>query len=546
MTNLKKKYLIYALAGLCVMPQVALAADEDKEAVKPEVTVEAFRDKAEDKAEAKEEKKETKKVDSKKKETKTSAKEEKKPTVEKKSNIFKDEKDNKKTKVKVLEVQTGELLATATGDVDGDGVEEEINLMGSPIVSKSKFYGDIYLISKDKANGKIKGYLRPVDLGGYNPYLTLADVTGNGVDNILIVANTGGSGGIIDYRIADFSDKDGTKEIFTKENNKGIDMVGEFLPDYKAKLSFPSIKRNIEVDVSDNSSLYNHANVYTQEGDVKSSGIRPYVQDLSALSLLDIDNDGVEEVITTQRVVGATNSNTLANVITTWKYLAKTWQPQKIRFQTDLFEKENFNRDNNIIGESGYVINKVAVAVDNTNVSYPHFSKMGTGKQQWTLNSQIENFVSSEITSLEGQGSVDINYELKYLGKNYASFLFIGNKTIEGKDTTIKKAFNFNMRTGESIKLEDLVADTSDFWKIVEDTTKVEKDGKAVKVQKKDVKDFYFDGTAVTLIDKDDKEMELPLLLVGKTLEKNKLGEKILTTQSNGVNKSNPKKNEEK
>lgn len=65
----------------------------------------------------------------------------------------------------------------------------------------------------------------------------LADVAGNGVDDILIAAPTGGSGGIVDYRIIDFIDNQ-PREIFTAEDNQGVQIGGNYLPDYKVRITF--------------------------------------------------------------------------------------------------------------------------------------------------------------------------------------------------------------------------------------------------------------------------------------------------------------------
>jgi hypothetical protein len=168
-------------------------------------------------------------------------------------------------------LQRGEILSQVKDDIDGDGKDEIVMLMGNSAVNKSSYMGDLYVVSKDPATDKVKGFIRPKDLGGYNAYLSLTDVTGNDVQNILITAPSGGKEGVNDYRILDFSDKN-PREIFTKDDNRGVSMQGIFLPDFKARLYFPSISKEVIVDLTDKKETYEHLNVYNKDGSLKDSG----------------------------------------------------------------------------------------------------------------------------------------------------------------------------------------------------------------------------------------------------------------------------------
>ena len=212
----------------------------------------------------------------------------------------------RKTRPVDFVIQHGQLISEAIGDIDGDGVDEVVDLMGNPVVDGSSFMGDMYLVAREvnAANpSKVKYYYRPRDLGGYNAYLTLADVTGNGWPNIIIAAPSGGSGGMVSYRILDVQDGR-MEEIFGPEENKGVAMVGTYLPEYQVKLSFPNLTQDIILDVSNEKEAYRNLNVYNADGSLKDSGLRPTIQNLSQLSALDVNGDGMDEVVTLQKVVG--------------------------------------------------------------------------------------------------------------------------------------------------------------------------------------------------------------------------------------------------
>ena len=48
-----------------------------------------------------------------------------------------------------LKLQRGQLISEAIGDVDGDGKEEVVDLLGNPVVEKSSFMGDLYIVVKE-------------------------------------------------------------------------------------------------------------------------------------------------------------------------------------------------------------------------------------------------------------------------------------------------------------------------------------------------------------------------------------------------------------
>lgn len=91
---------------------------------------------------------------------------------------------------------TQELLAKRIGDVTGDGVPDEVYLVGTP-VSEGGFTRDITLMIRNGRTGRITQVpLR--DNAGYEPTIFLCDFTGDGVEDIKVTIQSGGSGGF-DY-----------------------------------------------------------------------------------------------------------------------------------------------------------------------------------------------------------------------------------------------------------------------------------------------------------------------------------------------------------
>jgi hypothetical protein len=90
----------------------------------------------------------------------------------------------------------------AKGDVNGDRIPDNLYLTGTKTTS-SPFIQNITLIIQDGRTGKIMRV--PLsENAGYNPRLFLGDFTGNGVDDILISIDSGGSGGMMYHYIYSF------------------------------------------------------------------------------------------------------------------------------------------------------------------------------------------------------------------------------------------------------------------------------------------------------------------------------------------------------
>ena len=437
-------------------------------------------------------------------------------------------------------LQRGEVVSQVIADVDGDGAMEKVMLMGSPIVEKSSYMGNLYIVSMDPHTNKIKGFVRPKDLGGYNAYLSLADVTGSGSPEVLVTAPSGGTAGIVDYRIIDFSGKE-PREIFTKDNNRGVSMVGSFLPDFKARLYFPGISKEVIVDLADEKEQYEHLSVYNKDGSLKASGVEPFVQDISSLVTLDINDDGIDDVITTQKVFGGTNVNGLGYVRTVWEYRAGTWQQRKVAFQTNLYAKRTYNVSLPVKGRSGYEVIRQEAQLDNNTVAYPRFTKL-TGAQQWKINSQLENFAKNVLEEVRQGGQVELSYEVKYAGENYSSVLFKGTVVKDNQSTPVLEAYNFDMITGADMSLNKMTRPFNGFWKQVK--TMLSKEN--ISFDKEDIYGYYYDGSVLGLLYGEGKEFDVEGKTYGQYLSRNILNEKIVTDQSIEENPSKKEKKSEK
>ncbi len=438
-------------------------------------------------------------------------------------------------------LQRGELISEAVGDIDGDGKEETISLLGNQAVDQSRYQGDMYLIVREtgaKNPAQVKYYYRPKDLGGYDAYLTLADVTGSGAPDVIIAAPSGGTAGVTQYRILDFSNGK-PEEIFTAADNRGVSMVGTYLPDFQASLQFPSLNQEMTVDLANQKDTYRNVNVYEADGMLKESGLRPMIQNISQLSTLDVDGNGVDEVVTLQPVLGAPNTTPLGMVRTVWDYRAGQWQPREVHFAAELYSRPTYQNTDLVKGDGGYGIAKLKVAAGVGGIEYPHFQKLD-GRIAWKINHVIEDFVRQNLRKVSLGTQLNLTYDVKYSGAHYASIMMLGLFNDKDNSEAVAKCFNFDLGTGEMVPLRDMIRPWGKFWKMVG------KEGKNVPISEKNMTDYYLDGNVLGLFYGDRKEYDLDWEKVVPFLVKNMPGEEFLTDQSNEESKNKSVKTKDK
>ena len=129
------------------------------------------------------------------------------------------------------------------GDVTGDGTQDTVYLTGEK-TEGSPFWKNITLVI---LNGKTNMYERiPLKENmGYNPTIFLGDFTGNQIDDIQIVIDTGGSGGTVYAYVFAFLNGE-MKQIFdTDSYNEHSKYEVNYQNNYKVTVTSSDPKKNI-------------------------------------------------------------------------------------------------------------------------------------------------------------------------------------------------------------------------------------------------------------------------------------------------------------
>lgn len=208
------------------------------------------------------------------------------------------------------------VVAFSRGDVTGDGVLDHVYLTGIK-TSHSPFVENITLHVQEGRTGMMKSVpLHKDGNAGYDPSLFLGDFTGDGVADILIRINSGGSGAITyDYMYSFIGQTPQLLFDFNKYNQEYQYEV-TYLEDYKVQIISKKNNQVYLIDLSKSRSTSYLNEIYDENGELKSP-ISGFVNPLSGLYPVDFDGDGVFELLAYQKIAGQYNADSLGYVLNT-------------------------------------------------------------------------------------------------------------------------------------------------------------------------------------------------------------------------------------
>jgi hypothetical protein len=205
------------------------------------------------------------------------------------------------------------LLTIREGDVSGDGIPDKVYLYGSKTGdSESSFVDNILIVIEDGYSGEIST-ITPEFNAGYNPRLFLGDFTADGVTDIKLSIDSGGSGGYGYFYIYTFINNT-PKEIFNFDQyNAMYQYKVDYIDLYRVAVYNINHDKLFILDV-----IYQGDEYVSQYYDEFGMLKRPIQGDVLAIGALMpfIQNEEVNayELLAYQRIIGPINSDTLGYV----------------------------------------------------------------------------------------------------------------------------------------------------------------------------------------------------------------------------------------
>ncbi|RZT16518.1 VCBS repeat-containing protein [Fictibacillus sp. BK138] len=209
------------------------------------------------------------------------------------------------------------VVSFAKGDVTGDKVPENVYLTGIR-TPDSPFIQNITLVVQDGRTGAYQSVTLSEN-AGYNPTLFLGDFTGNGVDDILIRIESGGSGAFTYDYVYSFINNNPQLLFDFNAYNEQFQYDVNYQDNYKVKVFSKINNLTYLIDISLRDPEY-LSEIYDANGKLKSP-IEGFVNPLSGLYPVDFDSNGVYELMAYQKIAGRYNADALGYVVNTlaWK-----------------------------------------------------------------------------------------------------------------------------------------------------------------------------------------------------------------------------------
>lgn len=210
-----------------------------------------------------------------------------------------------------------------TADVTGDGKNDTIYLLAHKF-DKSDFYRDHYKIAVvDHKKNSMKQTILPENVdGGYDASLILADVFGSKAKEVLLVSNTGGSGGIVNFAAYTYDSK-GLKLLMDSDKSyKTTEITGVFKDGYQVDIAIKGMNKKFTIDAKDRKPFYEEGKLYIDGKVAKPEkpefAITPWGGAPSLITVKPNKQTGKNDIIWLTVVKGIANADSLAQIEITW------------------------------------------------------------------------------------------------------------------------------------------------------------------------------------------------------------------------------------
>jgi len=153
---------------------------------------------------------------------------------------------------------------------------------------------------------------------GYNPRIVLAELTGDGVQDIMVSIDSGGSGAIMYHYIYSFVNNRPLLIFDFNAYNSEYKYDITFKDNYKVEAISWKNRSKYIIDISLKGEDYLNE-IYDANGKLKAP-ISGFVNPLSGLYPVDFNSDGVYELLAYQKIAGRYNADSLGYFMNTLKW----------------------------------------------------------------------------------------------------------------------------------------------------------------------------------------------------------------------------------
>lgn len=230
-----------------------------------------------------------------------------------------------------IDPKYGVPIQTIQADVTGNQRPDVVALFGTKKEQGSPYYTSLSVVVQSAGAHQVM--VIPVKEGGYNPYIKLCDLNGDGVLDILVGAETGGSAGTSNYYIYTVNHE----RIMSMPTPQPIAASGAYLNHYKAQIKLGEKGKEIILDLRDRKELYDKEGIYKNGKLLKPTSV--LINGFSKLEPTKSGTDTQCSLVGLQRISGIYNADTIGYVTSLWK-----WNPSMNKWTSLFVTKEPVKR----------------------------------------------------------------------------------------------------------------------------------------------------------------------------------------------------------
>ena len=214
-------------------------------------------------------------------------------------------------------------IATARGDLTGDGAPESLVLSGEQSAG-SAYWQNIELEITDGRTGRTARVPLAHD-GGYDPQLVLGSMTARDRVDALIALETGSSGAVGLYSVVAYQNGAYQTVFDSEQYAKKMRYRVQYLDQYVVRAESENTGMAYFIDLAGKDGDY-LAQLYDENGVLRQPQTG-FVDPVSLLYPADVNRDGLLELVAWQKISGLYHADALGDFITTLAWNGRAFVP---------------------------------------------------------------------------------------------------------------------------------------------------------------------------------------------------------------------------
>ena len=214
-------------------------------------------------------------------------------------------------------------IATARGDLTGDGAPENLVLSGEQSAG-SAYWQNIELEITDGRTGRTVRVPLAHD-GGYDPQLVLGSMTARDRVDALIALEPGSSGAVGLYSVVAYQNGADQTVFGSEQYAKRMRYRVQYLDQYVVRAESENTGMAYFIDLAGKDGDY-LAQLYDENGVLKQPQTG-FVDPVSLLYPADVNRDGLLELVAWQKISGLYHADALGDFITTLAWNGRAFVP---------------------------------------------------------------------------------------------------------------------------------------------------------------------------------------------------------------------------